>query len=140
MVLGFGFSLVATPSLSVQAANTCTWNGGTDINWFLNFNWSNCNNVVPTAADDVVIPAGVTRFPTINWRWNPLKSSAWANEITIESDAQLTIMAEINLAAFTLVNNGTFIAEPDSAPVSLGALVVGGSFTNNGTLNVNGDQ
>ncbi len=131
-------SLLGKPDFTVQAGNTCTWNGGTDINWFLNFNWSNCDNVVPTAADDVVIPAGVTRFPTINWRWDPQESSAWANVITIESDAQLTIMDGSNLDAFILVNNGTFNAEPDSGPVSFGALVVGGSLTNNGTLNVNG--
>ena len=46
---------------NVWGQNTCTWTGNTDANWNNRANWD--KNAVPTATTDVIIPAGLARYP-----------------------------------------------------------------------------
>ncbi|MCD8433192.1 T9SS type A sorting domain-containing protein [Tenacibaculum finnmarkense genomovar ulcerans] len=59
---------------------TITWSGATDTDWNNANNW--IGNTVPTSADDVIIPANATKFPT-------LTQEVTVNKITIESGATL---------------------------------------------------
>ncbi|MCG8806243.1 T9SS type A sorting domain-containing protein [Tenacibaculum finnmarkense] len=59
---------------------TITWSGATDTDWNNANNW--VTNTVPTSADDVIIPANASNFPT-------LTQEVTVNKITIESGATL---------------------------------------------------
>jgi len=93
------YSSTATVTV-IQCAGT--WTGATSTDWNKASNW--CNNVIPTATTDVVIPSGVTNYPTIG------SLGGLCNNITINSGASLT-------------------QKPDSAS----NLFVSGNWANNGT-------
>jgi len=57
--------------------NYTTWTGGTDSDWNSALNW---NNGVPDALQSVIIPTGLTNYPT-------LTSAGSCNNLTIESSA-----------------------------------------------------
>lgn len=68
-------------------SSTIKWTGTTDTNWNTTTNW--LGGAVPSSSADVVIPAGLTNFPTIS-------SATTVNSALIESGATL-----IANAAFT---------------------------------------
>ena len=73
-------------------ASTVKWTGATDNNWNTTTNW--LGGAVPSSSADVVIPAGLTNYPTVS-------SATTVNSILIESGASL-----IANAAFT--GNATY--------------------------------
>jgi hypothetical protein len=76
-----------------------TWTGNVSTVYTTAGNWS--NNVVPTAADNVTIPAAAARMPV-------LSSSASANALTVASGASLTVASGGALTlSGNLTNNGT---------------------------------
>lgn len=80
--------------------SSTTWTGATDNDWHTASNW---NNGIPGSATDVVIPAGLTNYPT-------LLSAGECNNLTIQSDASgtgslkgseyLTINGTINIKRY----------------------------------------
>ncbi|PJJ53338.1 kelch repeat-containing protein [Hymenobacter chitinivorans] len=80
-----------------------SWTGAVSSSWTDAGNWS--GGVVPTANDDVTIPAGLSRYPSIS------TSTPTAKQLTLASGAQL-ILADGGTLSLTgnLVNNGTFSA------------------------------
>ncbi len=106
-------------NFNIPTAQPCqpTWTGNTSTNWFVGSNWS-CG-LVPTSADDVVIPnvsAGSNNYPVIN---ASLSTTAAVNNIIIASGASVTI-------------NANFIG---GFPVSTNDLEIHGNLTNNGVAN-----
>ncbi len=106
-------------NLNIPTAQACqnTWTGATSTNWFDASNWS-CG-VVPTAADNVVIPnvtSTTNRFPLIN---AALSTTATVNDIVINAGASVTITANV-IAGFPQPSND---------------LEIYGNLTNNGGAN-----
>jgi subtilisin-like proprotein convertase family protein len=60
----------------VEQTGTSTWNGNVDNYWKNSNNWV---NGVPSYSDDVVIPSGMSNYPTID-------KIFYCNNITVESD------------------------------------------------------
>lgn len=87
--------------------SSITWTGGTSTNWATGSNWS--SGSAPNAYTDVTIPSGTTYAPTIT-----SATSAYANNLTINSSATLTIQS------------------------TTGSLSIYGSLTNNGNINHTG--
>jgi hypothetical protein len=97
-----------------------TWTGAVSTDWLTTGNWS--TGILPTAADDVNIPAGVSRFPVIS------SGTASAKDLTIASGATLTISGGTLDVKEDFTNNGTFTATGGSALFSgATAQVIGGS-------------
>lgn len=62
------------------------WTGYSSTNWHTASNW--CNNTVPTATTDVIIPGGVTNMPDIS-----TTATAYCRDITIQAGATLKMSA-----------------------------------------------
>lgn len=98
--------------LAINAAANSTWTGAAGTtNWFTSGNWS---AGVPAATTSVVIPAGLSLYPSI------ASGTASVRNLTINTGAMLTM----NVASTTLdvrgnlTNNGTF--QPTDGTVVLG--------------------
>lgn len=63
-----------------------TWTGATNNDWATATNWS--NGTVPTTADDVVVPTGLTNYPTIS-------SAVTVNSIALNSGSSLIANASV---------------------------------------------
>lgn len=112
------FSVLHIFCLTISA-QTNTWTGsGANNNWNTSINWS--LNLVPTAAQDVVIPNGFT----VN-----LNVSGSTKSITLQGNATLNIS---NSLSFT--NPSSFGANT-TINFSDGDLKGGGTITNNGIIN-----
>ncbi|TGE14746.1 Kelch repeat-containing protein [Hymenobacter elongatus] len=99
-----------------------TWTGNISTSWTLGSNWS--GGVVPTAADDVTITTGLTRYPVVTG------TTPTARTITIKNGGQLTISNGGSLTVTgDFVNNGTFTAVDNASVVLTGATTqtVGGT-------------
>ena len=92
---------------STAKAATCTWQGGSNVDWFIPVNWTGCGGALPGEADDVVIP-NVSNDPVIPRNYEV--SVPNVKSITIESGAQLTIMGGMAAKAGQWDNYGTLIA------------------------------
>jgi len=80
---------------------TLTWTGDTDTDWNTDYNWD--GEIVPTSADDVIIPSGLSNQPIIS-----ATTQANCNNLTVESDsgASLTIESS-DSGTGSLIVNGT---------------------------------
>ncbi|MDE3144368.1 MAG: T9SS type A sorting domain-containing protein, partial [Bacteroidota bacterium] len=78
-----------------------TWTGTTSSAWATAGNWS--ANVVPAAADNVIIPTGASNMPV------QLSGTQPVSNITIQSSASLTVTGVLQIAG-TISNSGTFTA------------------------------
>jgi hypothetical protein len=143
VILGICFSLFGVSTQPVKAGYTCIWNGLLNIDWTIPTNWSDCNNSVPTATDDVIIPAVTTNNPTIPRNIDVVGPSA--NSITIQSGAKLTIMGGMAVYSPRWDNYGTLDASmlPDYDIISIMGVFGSnnlGEFINHegGTVNVIG--
>ncbi|TXD46299.1 T9SS type A sorting domain-containing protein [Polaribacter sp. IC073] len=67
----------ATANITIQTS-TFTWTGASDNTWELASNWS--TNTLPATNADVIIPNGLTNYPTAN-------SAVTLNSLTINSGA-----------------------------------------------------
>jgi hypothetical protein len=107
-----------TPDMGADEFDPCsatmlTWTGKISTDWNVGGNW--CSGNVPTAANSVVIPAGV---PTHNYP--VLGTTGAANNVTINTSVNDVIIAPAGIlsVAGNFVNNG--------------------KMTNNGTIRLNG--
>ena len=108
----------------VITAPASSWNGSADKDWHNGANWD--TGVVPTAADNVVIPsAGVTNEPEIS------TADASVSNLNISAGRTLNISAGRTLtAATTNVNSGATLNVPAAQTGRLaGALTLGGALT-----------
>jgi len=117
----------------VCSGHTYTWAGTTSITWSTGTNWS--PNGTPSSTDDVIIPSGTTRAPTVT-------SSTSVNTLTYTGNNTITVNSGINLT----INNGfainsgvtaanvVFVGSSASTQVELSSAI----FTNYGTFNVSG--
>ncbi len=80
-----------------------SWIGTSSTNWFTGTNW--CGGIVPTTSTNVIIPAGLTNYPSIG------TTGAVCNNITINAGASLTITGSNTLnVSGNWTRNGSFIA------------------------------
>ena len=90
-------------SLADYAATKNTWSGANNTEWNNTLNWT---GGIPTATSDVLIPAGMPRYPILT-----ASSNAEAKTIEIEAAASLTASGQnLTIYGFTgaLLNDGTF--------------------------------
>ncbi len=132
--------VTAIISTSNLFAATRTWNGGS-TSWNTASNWG---GTVPANGDDVIIPSGLTNYPTLNASTNSLNSitinggtltqptsgtnrNITATTITINSGGTLS-RGNGNLTATTInLNGGT---------INLGNRTLGTLTYNSGTLTI----
>ncbi|SOE21065.1 hypothetical protein SAMN06298216_1537 [Spirosomataceae bacterium TFI 002] len=120
------------------ATDLLTWTGAVDTVWNNACNWSPAG--IPTATNDVIIPAGLTNQPTISIINAVASTVEVYGELTIASDGKL----ELNGAIFfpsgsfngnfynwgTVHNNGELVIENLNTISNLG-LFNRGTFNNN---------
>lgn len=108
----------------VTTYTIASWTGSINTDWNTAGNWG--NNTVPTATDDVTIPAGAPNYPVIS-------ATAAAHGVTIAAGASLAVINNNTLSITgDVVNSGTFNA-------SAGALVLNGALVQSitGAVTVN---
>lgn len=86
---------------------TATWSGSVSNDWDTSGNWE--NGTIPTSGDDVVVPSGLSRYPT--------KSGALTiNSISLESESSFiadgTVSAVINYKRGLNTTNWYLISSP----------------------------
>jgi arabinan endo-1,5-alpha-L-arabinosidase len=79
-----------------------TWTGAASTAWSNAGNWS--LGMVPTASDNVIIPAGLIRYPLV------AAGTAAANDLTISSGGALAMTGGQLTLTGNLTNNGTLTA------------------------------
>ncbi len=96
-----------------------TWAGTTSSNWNEGSNW--IGGIVPTTANDVLIPSGTPNSPVLN------TGAGAAKDLTVQAGAIATLDGGINLdLSGAFINSGTFTH-------TSGELTVNGNWTNVGT-------
>ena len=106
---------------------TCTWTGATDNRWDRAANWS---GGIPTATDDAIIPAGLSRYPVINTNVN-----AQCNNLQINAGATLT---NNNNSSHYFYINGNFTVNGSYINNTSGDFSIYGNLIINGTYNESG--
>lgn len=114
-------TLLLAAALTAHAQTANTWTGQADTNWNNPANWSLAR--VPGACHDVVIPAGVTRYPT-------LQGDVYIQTLELGDDAKLytndfDIYLEVALPFSVLAQGGVMACAP-GAVLPLTARVSGG--------------
>lgn len=97
---------IATSFSGSSFATTSTWTGTTNNDWNTATNWD--TNSVPMSSSDVIIPSGLTNYPTIS-------SAVTVNSITINSGASLIANAAVTgnvTYKRTLTNNWHLVSSP----------------------------
>jgi len=80
-----------------------TWTGAVSQDWTDARNWS--DNVVPTRADDVVLPGGAVRYPLLT------TGTVQTNALTVQAGASLTVNGGVVDLAGDLRNDGGTITQ-----------------------------
>lgn len=94
---GFTFPTDVVGDFSGTAfATTHTWDGSSNNSWTTAANWS--TNSVPSSNDIVIIPSGLTNYPTVS-------SSTTINSITIASGATLVASSSLSSSSATYSRN-----------------------------------
>ena len=88
-----------TQPLSITAAGTVAWLGGTSTDWLMAANWS-CGQV-PTATDNVTIGPGATYYPVVTG------ASATVRDLTVAAGASFAVTGTLTVRG-SLTNNGTW--------------------------------
>ena len=83
-------------ALQIKTGATNTWGGSVDSNWATDGNWS--LGTVPTSTENVIIPTGLTTYPTIT-------TAVSVNNVSIVDDASLVFSGAGNL---TTTRNVTY--------------------------------
>ncbi|GAB2963491.1 hypothetical protein GCM10027048_35620 [Hymenobacter coalescens] len=105
-----------------DVANAYTWTGAASTDWHTGANWS--EGLVPTAVDDVTIPAGLARYPALS------TATPTVRNLTVNSGGQLTIANGGTLTVTgNFVNNGAFAAAGNATVALAGSTAqsIGGS-------------
>lgn len=95
--------------------NGVTWDGSQSSDWGTAANWS--GNATPTSKDDVLIPAGLSRYPDVK-----SNQYMYCKDITIQKGASLTINSS---GAYLLIYGD--IVDSGSTSVPAGGLAFLGS-------------
>ncbi|WBA41479.1 beta strand repeat-containing protein [Hymenobacter canadensis] len=91
---------VATVTVSVPATPTTTWNGAATTAWTDCGNWS--FGKVPDATTNVVVPAGLSRYPNLT------TGTLTVKDLTIDASGSFTLSSGATLQVNgNLTNNGT---------------------------------
>ncbi|WP_324719102.1 T9SS type A sorting domain-containing protein [Salinimicrobium sp. HB62] len=91
-------------NVTIARSEGTIWTGTAGSDWNNPANWS-CNSL-PTLSDDVLIPAGPANYPVVTSGANAL-----AKNITIETNAQITVIDNWLRASGELIGSGTLNAE-----------------------------
>jgi hypothetical protein len=95
-------NVITNTSFTLNVTNTLTWNGSTSNNWNTAANW--IPSVVPTAPNDVVIPASsVTNEPVLS------TATATVNNLTVAAGRTLTLNGQNMTVNGTLSLSGGLI-------------------------------
>lgn len=107
-----------------------TWTGTVSTNWFTNGNWS--TNSIPTNTMNVIIPTGLTNYPTVG------SGTATASNITIQTGASVTVNSGTLQIYGAISNSGTFTATSGTIELAGGAAqtIPAGTFATNTILNL----
>jgi len=103
---------------TIKSGTAGVWDGSSSNDWFNCFNWA--DGRVPVSTTNVVIPTGLSTYPTIG------AGSAVCNNITVQNAASLTI----NNSGSSLTVSGNFSLS-GSLSHSAGTVTLNGSATNN---------
>ncbi len=146
------FALLAVAALSVSSAFavTKTWTGTTSNAWSTSTNWAPSG--VPATGDDVIVPANLTRYPSLsgavtirNFTINggdiqmngnnfTVTDNFIVNDGTIQSASSLITADDID------INNGEFKIQGDKLNLGNNLTIDGGILTITGTdFNVDDD-
>ncbi|MBE7629619.1 M43 family zinc metalloprotease [Tenacibaculum piscium] len=109
---------------------TITWSGATDTDWNNANNW--IGNTVPTSADDVIIPANATKFPT-------LTQEVTLNKVTIESGATLITNSKLNANVTynrNLPTNNWYLVSSPLSNETLSNIIVNNDFASGTAGNI----
>lgn len=111
---------------SVTPTTTFVWTGATDTNWFTAENWS-CG-LLPTAQNDVLIPANVSNKPVVT------SGLANAKSLTVQNGASINVAfgGTLNLVNTVFIEDGGKMTVEND-----GALVQQNNVFNNGVITVN---
>ena len=115
--------VIAIISNSNLFAATKTWNGSSNTSWNTGANWS--GNTVPTSSDDVIIPSGLTNYPTLD------ASTASLRSITINGGTltQPASGTSRNISATTItVNSGGTLVRGIGSITSTTIVLSGGTI------------
>ena len=115
---------IAIISNSNLSAATLTWDGSSSTDWSTAANWS--LNRVPNAADNVIIPSGLSRYPV-------LTANANVDNFTLNGGSFSTSNFNLTVDYNLIVNNGTFDA-------GTGTISADNVDVNNGTLTIQGNN
>ncbi|HMA40666.1 MAG TPA: hypothetical protein VKP10_11340, partial [Gemmatimonadales bacterium] len=144
---GNGYTLLATATgltnvtstpFNVLGGATKQWTGAVSIDWSSTGNW---NGGVPTSSDDVLIPSGLTNYPT-------LSASSAVHNLTMGSGASietagfpLDVFGNLDAPSGQITGTGTVLLDGTGATVqgSLPNVQVGGTVRVIGSVFVLGD-
>lgn len=149
LVLLFTMALLwATPQATRNGGATRltnTWTGNSSTAWGVTGNWS--LNLVPTTEHDVVIPSGLTRYPTIASGARVCINLGMMSGATLTvSGGSLTVSYDLGVdtGATLTVSGGTVTVQHNlgiqtnaTATISSGTLTVNGETQINGVMNAN---
>jgi hypothetical protein len=124
-----GCTATASQIVSIPTGTAGVWTGADNDDWFQCRNWG--NGVVPNSATNVTIPNPVTNLAIIDPLSTfaiPFSGIAYANNITIDNGASLSVLNNSDLrVAGNWLNNGTYADtsgtvtfEGATTPVSIG--------------------
>ena len=129
----FGASATGVLTVTTFACSPGTWYGTTNTDWNTATNW--CNNTLPDASTNVIIPSSLTNYPVVG-------AAAVCNDLSIQTGASVTISGANTLTVSGNYNNstgGTFTAGAGSTLSVAGNWSNSGTFTpSTGTVNLNG--
>ena len=129
----------STLAAAVKLGSYLAWTGTTDSSWTKTTNWS--TGLVPVVSDDILIPSGLTNYPTIT-----TGSSIIVNSIVIESGASLIAQGTSTVTGNITYNRAlTYDADNAkswhlvSSPVSgeiMTDMISNNSFSTNGSSEI----
>ena len=132
--LGVTFFVTATGSQSGRHATTTftdankTWTGDTATDWNTPTNWN--NNTLPATGDDIIIPAGMPRYPVIT-------SAIAAKTVELATGAGTPPSLTVSGGTLTVAGNFDIANVNGTVTLSGGAIsVTAGNITIAGTLNI----
>ena len=88
-------------NVTLTVSNLNYWNGVTSSDWNTASNWS-CNTI-PTSSTNVVIPEVSTNYPILN-----TGAIGTVNNLTVNSNASLTVLSNALQIGGIILNNGIF--------------------------------
>lgn len=120
---GFGTLAVA------ELVSTYNWTGTVSTNWFVTGNWS--TGLLPSSANNVVIPSGLTNYPVITG------STATTQSLSIQTGASVTVNSTLQISG-SITNSGTFTGTAGSIELNgtSAQTIPSGTFSTNTLLNL----